>query len=45
MLLFIKKNVKVLYFNNNNKIIIFKNFKKVIINSDKNVNNSKLFII
>jgi len=34
-----------LYFNNNKKIIIFKIFKKIAVNSDGNINNSKLFII
>jgi len=45
MLLPIKRNAKVLYFNNNKKVIIFENFKKIIVNNNKNVNNSKLFII
>ena len=34
-----------LYFNDNKKVIIFKSFKKIIINSNENVNNSKLFTI
>jgi len=45
MLLPIKKNAKILYFNNNKKVIIFKNFKEITINNNKNINNNKLFII
>ena len=37
--------MKALCFSNNKRIIIFKSFKKVIMNSNKNVNNSKLFTI